>query len=290
MHAFFSRKGKAGPAFALAALVLAPLAFAGWQHYYPVQAASGWSYSVYRDDIPMVSALVLDRHGELIVSQEFKGQRGRVFTLQADGSRQNVATGLSKPDGLALFRGGLAISQEGGENPLLWWHDGRNESLLTGNRIEGMASDGRYLFAVEDENRGGRLLRYDADTKTTTTLRGELEAAEGLAVCADGTLFYTEKNRGWIKKYRPGGNDDIVARGLREPSFLLCTDAGLWITEDRTHRARLLLLDGAGALHTVLSHLRAPQTIIATRPTRFLLAEQGRGRILELNRSANEKP
>ena len=73
-------------------------------------------------------------------------------------------------------------------------------------------------------------------------------------------------------------------RGLHDPSFLMCDGEGLWITEDLTHGARLYLLDAFGNMQTILTRLRSPQTIIPVAPSRFLLAEQGRGRILELTR------
>lgn len=274
---------------ALGLLALATSSFLGWQHYYPVQAADGWSFKVYLDDIPKVSALVVDKQGNLYVSQEFNSQRGLVFRLKPDGARQNIMTGLSKPDGLVLLQDGVVASQEGGKRPLLWWREGKAAPLLEGDSIEGLASDGRHLFAVEDLKQGGRLLKYDPEKKETTTLRDGLEQPEGIAVCPDGRLFYTEKKKGWIKKFRSGGNDEIAVSGLHDPSFLMCNSEGIWITEDLTHGARLLLLDASGVLHTILTHLRSPQTIISIAPARFLVAEQGRGRILELNHVANAK-
>lgn len=278
--------------FALCSIALGALgalAFLGWQHFYPVQVAAGWSFRVYRDDIPSISAMVIDHQGTLFVSQELRNGRGSIFKLLPDGSRQDVMTNLSKPDGLVLYQGGIAISQEVAETGVFSWRDGSTEKLFTGNNIEGLASDGRDLFAVEDVKHGGRLLQHNPENKETTALRDDLEQGEGVAVCPDGRLFYTEKKKGWIKNLRPGRDDEIVARGLHDPSFLMCDGEGLWITEDLTHRARLLLLDASGATHTILSHLRAPQTIIALAPGRFLVAEQGRGRILELDHSSDEK-
>ena len=274
---------------ALGAGVGAACVFFGWQHYSPVQVSIDWSFKVFLDDIPKVSALVVDRQGALYVSQEFNNQRGVVFQLQPDGTRQNIMSKLSKPDGLVLFQDGVVGSQEAVKRPVLWWREGRTEILFEGDSIEGMASDGRSLFAAVDLKRGGHLLKYDPEKREVTILRGDLEEPEGIAVCPNGSLFYTEKKKGWIKRFRPGGNDEIAARGLHDPSFLMCNSEGLWITEDLTHRARLLLLDGAGRMHTILTHLRSPQTIIAITPTRFFLAEQGRERILELNRHPNAK-
>ena len=265
-------------------------AFFAWQHLYPVQASAGWSFRVYRDGIDMVSALVRDGEQRLYVSQEFRNGRGIILEYAHAGDRKGepAVTGLSKPDGMVAFAGGIALGQEGGKLPVLLMRDGKTEPLFVADSVEGVASDGRRLFAIEDVKQGGRLLAFDPSTRQVSTLRDGLEEGEGVAVCPDGGLFYTEKKKGWIKRYRPGqSDDDIVVRGLGDPSFLMCDGEGLWITEDLTHRARLYLLDAFGNLRTILSHLRSPQTIIAVAPSRFLLAEQGRGRILELTRLAD---
>ena len=184
-----------------------------------------------------------------------------------------------------MFQDGVALSQEGGKLPVLLWRDGKTEVLFTGDSVEGINSDGQALFGIEDVKHNGRILKYDPSNKTTSVLRDGLEEGEGIAICPGGHLFYTEKKKGWIKKWKPGNlenNDEIIVRDLREPSFLMCDAEGLWITEDRTHRARLLRLDASGTMRVILSHLRAPQTIISIGPGRFLMAEQGRGRILEI--------
>ena len=234
----------------------------------------------------MVSALLFDWRDNLYVSQEFRNEKGAIVRLHADGSREEIVSKLSKPDGLALFQNGIAIAQEGGKHQVLWWRDGETRSLFSGDSIEGLASDGWNLFAIEDVKQNGRLLKYDPGRKEVITLRDGLEEGEGVTVCPDGRLFYTEKKKGWIKKFGLGSSDEIVARGLHAPSFLMCNAEGLWITEDLTHRARFLLLDASGAMHTILSHLRAPQTILAIGKEHLLVAEQGRGRILDVKRNA----
>jgi hypothetical protein len=40
----------------------------------------------------------------------------------------------------------------------------------------------------------------------------------------------------------PKGDDRVIAEGLNAPGFVQCTEDGLWITEDATHMARLLLV------------------------------------------------
>ena len=265
----------------VAALIVG-LGFLAWQRFYPVTAAEGWSYRVLVDDIPYVSALVKDRQGVLYVTQELKDERGSVFMLAADGTRSLVLGGLSKPDGLASLGGGIVVSQEAGDYPLLWLSGGKSEALFPGRSIEGIASDGHTLYAIEDRSGDGRLLRFDPASKQLTVLRDGLNEGEGIAVCPDGQLYYTEKTKHWVKRWRADGQDELVLSGLKAPGFLMCNEEGLWITEDATHLARLLLLDKSGSMQVILRHLRSAQTVLSLAPGHLLIAEQGRARVLEL--------
>lgn len=256
-----------------------------WQHFAPVTVADGWSFRVYLDGIAHVSALAKDRDGALYISKELSHEQGILFSRAADGSLTQAVVGLSKPDGLVAFRDGVAISQEGGDLPVLWLHGGQMEVLFQGRSVEGLASDGQSLYAVEDRKGDGRLLRFDPLTRVLTVLRSGLSEAEGVAICPDGQLFYAEKGKHWVKRWQADGADDVLVLGqLNAPGFLMCNDEGLWITEDATHRARLLLLDRTGSLQTILSGLRSGQTVLSLAPGHLLLAEQGRGRVLEVER------
>jgi hypothetical protein len=79
-----------------------------------------------------------------------------------------------------------------------------------------------------------------------------------------------------------------VVEGLRHPTFLMCDQRGLWISEDNTHRARLLRVDADGSQHVVLTFLKAPQSIIADGKGGYLLAEGGRNRVLQLTPPVDE--
>lgn len=278
------------PAVALAAALAAALipaaAYPAWRHLSPVLAGEGWDYRVFRTDIERVSALARNAQGELFVSREFADGQGDILKLGASGQLETVLGGLSKPDGLALYRDALVVGQEGGRQPVLLLRGANSEALFDSDSVEGVASDGRYLYAIEDRQQG-RLLRYEPASGEVVTLREGLDRGEAITACADGRLFYTEKKHGWVKQWQAGGEDRLVQAGLNEPGFLLCSSEGLWITEDATHMARVLLLDPAGQLQVVLDHLRSVQTIIAWTPGHYLLAEQGRQRILELSRLPN---
>ncbi|MFZ6044880.1 hypothetical protein ACFW0H_01985 [Pseudomonas sp. CR3202] len=274
-------------AFALA--LLAGAAVPAWRHLYPATAAPGWSYRVLLDSIERVSALLPDDQGGLYVSQEIQDGKGRILRIGPGDDRRAVETGLSKPDGMAPFRGGVAFSQEQGEHPVYWMNSQGTRQLFSANSVEGLASDGHFLYAIEDLHGDGRLLRYDPETDSVTTLRSGLDEAEAVASCPDGRLFYSEKKLGHVRELRPDGHDPVVLDGLNQPGFLLCNKEGLWITEDATHTARVLLLDARGELNVVLSHLRSPQTIVETAPGQYLVAEQGRNRVLELKRESTRR-
>ena len=55
-----SRIGNPRLWFPLGIIVLGIFSFLGWQHFYPVQAADGWSLRTFQGGIPMVSAMVID--------------------------------------------------------------------------------------------------------------------------------------------------------------------------------------------------------------------------------------
>ncbi len=271
---------------AIGFLMALAVGYLAWQHLFPVTAGNGWTVGLYLDDVAMVSALAKDDAGALYVTREQKNLGGSLFKLLPDGSVQEVMSGLDKPDGLLKFRGGILVSQEGGDYPLLWLHDGRVDKLFKGKDIEGIDSDADFIYAIEDLKVDGHLLKFEPSTGESTVLRAGLVEAEGIAVCPDGRLFYSEKKKGWIKEYRQGEKEDpVVHAGLNAPGFLMCNQGGLWIAEDATHGARLLLAAGAtGMPQVVLSHLRSAQTVLALEPGHLLVAEQGRNRILEINR------
>ena len=153
--------------------------------------------------------------------------------------------------------------------------------LFDGDSVQGLWNDGDHLYAIEDRKGNGRLMRYDWNSGQLDVLRSGLTETEGLTRCA-GRLLYTEKANGKVRAVSDDGSDPVVVEGLRNPTFLYCDQRGLWISEDNTHRARLLRVDADGVQHTVLTFLKAPQSIVADGKGGYLLAEGGRNRVLHL--------
>ena len=202
----------------LCTIALSAMGFSAWRHFYPVTASSGWDYGVYHGKITKVSALAYD--GQTVyASQEFSDEKGKILGLHTDGSIAELMTGLSKPDGQVIYRGGLVTGQEGGKLPVLWLHDGQTEELFEANNVEGITTDGRVLFAIEDM-KSGRLLRYEPESRSLSVLRDGLAEGEGLSLCNDGRLFYTEKAKSWVKQWQPEAQDKLVVDGLNAPGFV----------------------------------------------------------------------
>ncbi|WP_249673855.1 hypothetical protein [Pseudomonas abieticivorans] len=270
--------------FALPALAVAcGLVFLGWQHYYPVQAASGWQVRLAHGDIPKAAALGIDDQGRLLVSEELRNAKGRIVALNPDGSRTPLIEKLTKPDGMAAFMGGLAFSQEAVDSPVQLWKNGTVTPLFMGNHVQGLKAVGNSLYAIEDRKGQGRLMRYDGDSGQLTVLRDALSESESVETCPDGKMLYTVKAAGEVRQFTEDGKDPVYLSGLKEPTFLLCDERGLWISEDQTHLARLWLLDNSGKLQVILSHLRAPQELLPMGGGKYLLAEGGRDRVIELS-------
>lgn len=266
------------------ALATATLVFFAWQQFYPVRSAEGWSYRALHTGVAKAAALALDGSGDLLVSEELNDGQGRILRIGSGNGRSVVVDGLSKPDGLVATAGGVAFSQEGGEAPVSLLENGAVTPLFTGTNVQGLWLDpGRALYAIEDRKGDGRLLRFDLASHALTTLRDRLTEAVSITGCPDGRLFYTEKSKGLVRQLTDDGQDPPLLSGLHEPSFLLCDGRGLWVSEDSTHRARLLLLGPDGTLNTILSYLKAPQALLPLADGKYLLAEGGRNRVLEIS-------
>lgn len=270
---------------AVAAVVVSALGFFAWQSFYPVQAAAGWQVQVLHGDIPKAASLLPLADGSLVVSSELDDGLGSILKISPQGSREVLIDGLSKPDGIAAVDGGWVFSQEGGVAPVMLSRDGQTTSLFEGESVQGLWNEGDHLYAIEDRKGEGRLMRYDWKSGQVQVLRSALDESEGLTRCAGGRLLYTEKATGRIRALSENGEDPVVYDDLRHPTFLFCDQRGLWISEDSTHRARLVRIDTDGQRHTVLSFLKAPQSIVPDGKGGYLLAEGGRNRVLRLSPS-----
>lgn len=263
-------------------LCVATLGFFAWQSYYPVSATAGWNVRVVHADVPKAASLMPDADGSLVVSQELDKGKGSIVRIHSDGSREVVVANLSKPDGMVPTRGGWVFSQESDGLPVSFYKDGVVTELFKGDSVQGLWVEGDDLYAIEDRKPAGRLLRYRWSDQSLTVLRDRVQEGEAIVRCTDGRLLYNEKQKGVVRELTADGSDPVVLSNLNQPTFLMCDERGLWINEDATHRARLLLIDKQGRQQTILSFLKAPQSIVPSGRGTYLVAEGGRSRVLEL--------
>ncbi|KTB67631.1 MULTISPECIES: hypothetical protein [Pseudomonas] len=263
-------------------LVVATLGFFAWQSFYPVSAATGWSVQTVHRDVPKAASLMPMPDGSLMISQELNDAKGSIVRIHPDGQRDVVVGNLSKPDGMFATHGGWVFSQETGNAPVSFLKDGVVSELFRGENVQGLWVEGDDLYAIEDRKDDGRLLRYRWGDQSLTVIRDKLHEGESITRCTDGRMLYTEKKKGVVRELTDDGSDPVVLSGLNKPTFLMCDERGLWVNEDSTHRARLLLIDKQGQQQTILSFLKAPQSIVPTNRGTYLLAEGGRNRVLEL--------
>lgn len=235
-------------------LLITALGFFAWQSFYPVQVVGGWSVHVVYLDVPKAASLVPMSDGSLMVSQELHDGQGSIVRIRPDGVREGIVDKLSKPDGMAAAHGCWVYSQEAGESMVSFFKDGKVTDLFKGVDAQGLWNDGDDLYAIEDRKGDGRLLRYRWSDQALTVVRSNLNEAESVTRCADGRMLYTEKEKGVVRQLTEDRRDPVVLANLNQPTFLMCDGRGLWVSEDSTHRARLLLIDlhGHHANHPVI--------------------------------------
>lgn len=263
--------------------------FFAWQYFYPVSTVEGWQYQVIYRHIEKPSALIIDEDNNLLVAHELNRQRGSITRISPGGNTETVFSQLDKPDGILPLEEGYIFSQESGKHPLIRVHNQQTDELFTGVNLQGLTRQGDTLYAVEDRKGDGRLFQYNIHTRELNILRNSLYESEILAVCPDGSKFYNEKTRGRIRQFTEDGADPVYLSGLNQPSFLRCDEDGLWISEDATHRARLLLYTPRKELKTIAAFLKAPQHLYKVDEQTYYLAEQGRNRILKLTRDCSRR-
>lgn len=259
-----------------------------WQRYYPVVAAKNWQYKVLHNNLEKVSAIYKKPDGSLIVAEELSKQQGRISHIDNNNQRTVLFDNLDKPDGIIELEDGIVFSQEAGHYPVNYLNLENNKlsPLFKGTNVQGLLVNGNNLYAVEDRGKKSQILRYNLTTKKLDIIRSNLKEAETLAICPDGKKYYNEKGKNYVRLLTQDRTDPIIldSSKTRNPSILQCDQRGLWISEDNSNNSRLLLLKPNGKLKVILSHLRAPQQLLQISQDKYLLAEGGRDRILELEK------
>ena len=122
---------------------------------------------------------------------------------------------------------------------------------------------------------GGRIRRVDATTGTITTFAGvggqgfggdggpatraQLDRPHGLAVAADGTVYFGDTFNNRIRKVAPDGTISTVAVGLSTPNDVTLSPAGaLYATDYGNNR---IVRIGAGGVVTQVASADGPNSV-----------------------------
>lgn len=195
--------------------------------------ADGTSASKYIDDMPGVSGLMFDRHGNLYCARN----KAKKLTLVAgDGERTDLVEGISCNDLVVLDHG---IYFTGPDEQAIWYlpHDGEITKAATGpQRPNGLITtpDKRFLLVVDADGRYVWSYRIDDGGKLSHGQRygyvhspqDEMNTgADGVTITADGSLLVASK-LGVQVFDQPGRAHVILRRPRRMGRLSNCVFAG----------------------------------------------------------------
>ena len=269
---------------AIVALLLDACGGGGSPASEPAVELPGVEIGIVTTDLPKPEGLAFDSAGNLHVSLELPGGKGRVLRIAPNGSVSTVAGGMNDPDGLVFdSEGNLFVSEEVRDGRVLRIDPDGNVSVFLNDLVgpEGLGFDPSGALVVA-EHFGGRVLRVSpsGEVATLTHLRGP----ENLAL--DGsTLYVAETGAGRVVKVGPAGEVETVAVGLDSPDGIAWHHGceRLFVGEDRDGGARILRIETDGRLMTLVSGLRGVQGLAIAPDGSLYAAEQGRRRIIRLS-------
>lgn len=247
----------------------------------PVSAAKGWRFRVRHENLPAVDNIAVAHDGSLYATRELARGDGELVHLTERGASVLLG-GLNRPDGLFLQgRRWLYVTEEVTEGRVIEFDlkTGKQREVVRLNNPEGIVALANGELLVTEDRVNGRIVRVLRNGVVEVVTSG-LNRPEGLALMRDGTLVFAETATGRVIAWREG-EMTVLVEDLDEPDQVrIATDGALWITEDATP-GRLLRYRN-GSVETILSGLMAPQGIAFTARGDILVAEQRRGRILEV--------
>jgi streptogramin lyase len=205
--------------------------------------------------------VAVDRDGSLVVA-DVRGNQ----VLRLTGERLTRLARLEFPVEVALDpRGGVAVVTE--ERRIQ--HISRVGVRTIADQLDqptSIAYDaGGNLFVTE---LGGRIRRLDGVTGAISTfagvggqgfggdggpaVRAQLDRPHGLAVAADGTVYFGDTFNNRVRKVAPNGTISTVAAGLSTPNDVtLGPDGALYATDYGANR--IVRIDASGSISAVAS-------------------------------------
>lgn len=269
-------------------VVVLVFAVLGWLRFAPVSTAESWHYTEVQTGLDGIVSLARMPDDSIFATLSLKqhaGEKGlgKIIKLDIPAGRYTVlAEGLYKPDGLLPFDGGIVLTQEYSDKPVLLWKNGVTQPLFMLAKPESIAStlDGRWLIVEDSAN--GRLMEVDPHNNyQQKELAGSFSAAEGVCMDKNHRIFFVDNKIPDLMEYVGGKVVRIPAR-MRGAGFLRCANDGIWITEDVTNNGHLWFYDYK-TFHEIASHLHSPQSVLEDGDG-ILVAEQGRARLLRFTR------
>lgn len=180
----------------------------------------------------------------------------------ADGWHMRVvASGLERPDNLALTGGRLYLTEElpDGKGRVLRLENRHTHTVLAGlNKPDGLLAAGDVLYVTE-EVPGGRVLRLAAGDEVPAEL-ARLHNPEGIGLLPDGSLVVAEDIRSGrlVRVLATGGTETLLAH-LDRPEGVAVDSAGCVLYAE-TGRGSVSRWCG-GAPQQLVAGLRRPDQV-----------------------------
>jgi hypothetical protein len=150
---------------------------------------------------------------------------------------------------------------------------------------------------------GGRIRRVDAASGTIATFAGvggqgfggdggparaaRLDRPHGLAVAADGTVFFADTFNSRVRKVAPDGTISTVAAGLSTPNDVtLAPDAALFATDHGNNR--IVRIDASGSVATVAT-ADGPNSIAVAADRTIYATERSHPWVLRIDASGTTR-
>ena len=241
-------------------------------------------------NLPAPDDLAFDNHGRLLFSDI---KAGTVSALNADGSVQRIAGGMSAPEGIVVQADGHILVGEQGRNRVVaidpqthavsQWHAFPNRTARDG--LDGIGP------VLPDRDGSGNLLatggnvivpdspnavvwRVTADGKTATQIASGMVRPVGAAVDATGRIFVADEGGAlWVldparRRFAtlPTPDDVLVGRG----GHIFVNTLG----DNAIHE-----LDGQGHQVSVITGIQQPQGIALDTADNLYYTEFNTGRI-----------
>lgn len=212
-----------------------------------------------------------------------------VKRLDPPGGVTRVVSGIEEPEGIVFLPDGSLVVAEQAKNRLLRY-DLSSRTLTTflnlvnktGKAgIDGIAFDSSRARVIVPDSPNGTILSVGTDGKNVRVLGRGLARPTGAAVESDGSVLVAEEDGDDVRRLRPDGTSQIVAR-VPMPDDVLVDQNGDIYANSLADGAVHLTRAADGQDYIFWRGLAGPQGLAWTGDGNLLVAEAGNHRIIEL--------